>query len=172
MLRPVGHPTGKKLTNIFFQLIGEEAARIRRRFEEVIEIIHDNLAEHRRQRVLGMVPATGEIPVEPVFPANQKMYSTAAELETQAGNTTPSEPLPPPRPKTRTRPKNQSTHVQPDLESPAQPEPVTADPDSKPGLDDSQLIPAPAPSPVKASEKKKPKTKAPSSTGQMSLFDL
>ncbi|HNG93730.1 MAG TPA: hypothetical protein PLB32_13085 [Acidobacteriota bacterium] len=172
MLRPVGHPTGKKLTNIFFQLIGEEAARIRRRFEEVIEMIQDNLAEYRRQRVLGMVPATGEIPVEPVFPPNQKMYSAAAELETQPGNTTPSERLTPPRSKTRTRSKNQSIPNQPELESPAQPEPVTTDPESKPDVDDSEVISTAAPSTVKASEKKKPKTKAPSSTGQMSLFDL
>lgn len=172
MLRPVGHPTGRKLTHIFFQLIGEEAARIRRRFEEVIEIIQDNLAEYRRQRVLGMIPATSEIPVEPVFPPNQKMQSPAVELETQAGNAMPLEPLPLSHPQTRTRPKKQSTRSQPDVQSPAQPESVTADPDSKPGVDDSQVIFATAPSTVKTPEKKKPKTKAPASTGQMSLFDL
>ncbi|HNJ42559.1 MAG TPA: hypothetical protein PKZ53_18875, partial [Acidobacteriota bacterium] len=96
----------------------------------------------------------------------------AVDRETQPGDTTPAESLPPPRPKIRIKPKNQSTHIQPDMGSPAQPESVTVVPNSESGLGNSQLIRAAVPSTVKASDKKKPKSKAPTSTGQMSLFDL
>ncbi|MBI4750010.1 MAG: hypothetical protein HY774_16105 [Acidobacteria bacterium] len=170
MLRPVSHPTGKKLTNTFFQLVGEEAARIRRRFEEVTEIIQDNLAELRRQRVLGVLPNTAEFPIEPAPPPNPKDYSPPVDLEIQGANPVDQPSISEPRPKTKS--KKQPVTNRSQAESPLQPKPLTGEAVPETPLSTLPQTPPPVPAKTATQEKKKPKAKGPASGNQMSLFDL
>lgn len=171
MLRPVSHPTGKKLTHTFFQLIGEEAARIRCRFEEVTEIIQDNLAELRRQRVLGVLPNTAEFPVEPVPPPSPKDSLPPADLEIQA--TGPGDQPLISEPRSKTKPKKQSVTTHSEPVTSIQAESLAMETVTETPLNQSPpQPPPPAPARTASREKKKPKVKDPASGGQMSLFDL
>lgn len=172
MLRPVSHPTGKKLTHTFFQLVGEEAARIRRRFEEVTEIIQDNLAEFRRQRVLGVLPHTAEFPVEPVPPPSPKDSVPPSDLELQETNPGNQPSLSKIRSKTKSKPGKQPVTIHSESVSPSQMESPPVETVAELPVPPPPRTPPSAPATATSRERKKPKAKDPASSGQMSLFDL